>query len=371
MNRVWHVTIKEFIQVFRDPRMFMIVFVAPVVQLFLFGYAVTLDIHDIQVTVMDRDQSRAGRDLRRALFHTGYFTDAGAADSEGDIEAALRTGRAGMAVVIPRGFGDDLACGRTAQLQVILDGSQSNTASVGMGYLGKIVTAFNREALAAAAGSAAGPGVALESRFLYNPGLKSSVFFVPGVFGMILLVITMILTTLAITREREVGTIEQLVITPIRPWELILGKLVPFAIIGMIDISLILAVGVAHFELPVRGSVPLLFLAAAAFLFSTLGVGLLISTISRTQQQAIFVAFMFIMPAVLLSGMMFPIENMPVPVQWLTYANPLRYFFSIVRGILLKGNGMDVLGGQYLLLFAIGLAVFAFAAYKFRKTITQ
>jgi ABC-2 type transport system permease protein len=378
MIRVLYMARKEFVQIFRDPRMFMIIFVAPIFQLFLFGYAATNDVNNITMAIMDRDHSLASRDLQRALFNSGYFADAGAADSDDDIEGALVHGYADMVLIIPEGFGDDLARNQQAQLQVLLDGAESNSATVGMGYLGKTLASYTSASiqtrLARVAVQTNGrvrslPLVTPEPRFRYNPELKSSVFFVPGVIAMILMVITMLLTSMAITREREIGTIEQLVVTPIKPYQLLLGKMLPFAIIGMVDITIILIVSAGHFHIVIKGSIPLLYFSAVLFLFTTLGMGLLISTLANTQQQAIFVTLMLLQPAILLSGLMFPIANMPEPVQWFTYLNPMRYFLVIIRGIILKGNDFMTLAPQFYLLFALGVVIFAVAVTRFHKTI--
>lgn len=378
MTRILYMARKEFVQMFRDPRMFMIIFIAPLIQLFVFGYAVTMDVNNITVAVKDEDQSRAGRDLLRAIFASGYFAPAGSVDSERDVAAALVHTKADMVIVVPRGFGDALARGEQAQLQILLDGAESNSATVGLGYIGKTLSAYANDNIRARISRIAAasngrlrslPLVSAEPRFRYNPELKSSLYFVPGVLAMILMIITMMLTSMAITREREIGTIEQLVVTPIKPYQLILGKMLPFAMIGVIDITLILIVAVGHFKLPIRGSVPLLYGAAFCFLFTTLGMGLLISTISATQQQAIFVTLLILQPAILLSGLMFPIANMPEPIQWLTYLNPLRYFLIILRGVILKGNDFMTLAPQFFLLLALGSMLLSIAVARFHKTI--
>lgn len=376
MGRILHITRKEFIQAFRDPRMFAIIFIAPIFQLFLFGYAVTTDVRNITVAVMDLDRTVASRELARSIFNSGYFTNQGAVNSDEELAAALVDGTADLVLVFPEGFADDLSRGETAPLQVLIDGSESNSAGVGVGYLGKILATCTQaeievrlSRLVSRTGLDRKPTPALnaETRFRYNPELKSSFYMVPGVLAMILLIITMMLTSLAITREREIGTMEQLVVTPIKPWQLLAGKMIPFAIIGMIDMTLILLVAAGHFRLPMVGSVALLYFAALIFLFTTLGLGLLISTVSQTQQQAIFVSLMVMMPSILLSGLMFPIANMPEAIQWLTYANPLRYFLVIVRGVILKGNTLSVLAPQFYMLFALGALVFALAVARFQK----
>ena len=378
MGRIIHVARKEFIQAFRDPRMFVIIFIAPIFQLFLFGYAVTTDVRNITIAVMDRDKSLASRDLVRAVLNSGYFTFVGEVDRDEEIAEALVNTRADLVLVFPERFADRLDRGEPAPLQVLMDGAESNSSGVAMGYLQKILVTYGRgqidtrmDRLSGLTGSGKRPEpwVNTEIRYQYNPELKSSWYMVPGVLGMILLVVTMILTSLAITREREIGTMEQLVVTPIKPWQLVAGKMIPFAVIGMVDVTLILVVAAGHFGLPMVGSLGLLYFATSLFLFTTLGMGLLISTLSQTQQQAIFLALMVMMTSILLSGLMFPIANMPEPVQWLTYANPLRYFLVIVRGVILKGNGLFILAPEFFMLFSLGAIVFSLAVARFNKTI--
>ena len=378
MGRILHLARKEFIQTFRDPRMFAIIFIAPIFQLFLFGYAMTTDVTNITVAIMDLDRSTASRDIVRSLLNSGYFVSAGMLDNEQQLERALVDTRADLVLVFPEDFARNLDRGDTARIQVLVDGADSNSASVASGYLQKILTAYGQDRIRARLDRVVGrtgragsltPLASPETRYRFNPELKSSFYMVPGVLCMILLVITMMLTSLAITREREIGTMEQLVVTPIKPWQLLAGKMIPFAVIGIVDVTLILVVAAGHFELPMVGSLGLLYFAAAIFLFTTLGMGLFISTVSQTQQQAIFVSLMVMMPAILLSGMMFPIANMPEPVQWLTYANPLRYFLVIVRGVILKGNGIMILAPQFAQLFSVGAVVFTLAVSRFHKTI--
>jgi len=378
MGRIIDVVRKEFIQSFRDSRMFVIIFIAPIFQLFLFGYAVTTDVKNITVAVMDRDRSLSSRELIRAVLNSGYFTLVGEVDTDEQIAEALVNTRADLVLVFPERFADKLDRGEAAPLQVLMDGAESNSSGVAMGYLQKILVTYGRGQIDTRIGRLYGltgsgrrpePWVNTEIRYQYNPELKSSWYMVPGVLGMILLVITMILTSLAITREREIGTMEQLVVTPIKPWQLLAGKMIPFAIIGMVDVTLILVVAAGHFGLPMVGSLGLLYFATSIFLFTTLGLGLLISTLSQTQQQAIFLALMVMMTSILLSGLMFPIANMPEPVQWLTYANPLRYFLVIVRGVILKGNGLFILAPEFFMLSSLGAIVFSLAVARFNKTI--
>jgi ABC-2 type transport system permease protein len=378
MDRAYQIAKKEFIQVFRDPRMLLMIFLVPILQLFLFGYAVTNEVRNITLAVMDRDLSRESRTFLSGLAGSGYFRIVTGLDTEEDLVRALVFSKADMALVIPRGFARDLARGETAELQIILDGSESNSSTVGLAYLKENLAAYSEKGLETALGlklAASGarlrslPRVEPETRFLYNPELKSSHFFVPGVIAMTTMIQTILLTSLAITREREVGTIEQLVVTPLRSHELMIGKMLPFAIIGLVDIALILPVAAGHFHLPMAGSVPLLFGAGVVFFFSTLGVALLVSTLCRTQQQAIFVTFLVLLPGVLLSGLLFPISNMPRAVQYLTYFNPLRYFLTILRGIILKGNSFPILAPQFLMMGLLGFFLFGLAASRFRRNI--
>ncbi|MDP8223249.1 MAG: ABC transporter permease [Candidatus Lernaella stagnicola] len=378
MRRILHMTRKEFIQGFQDPRMIAILFLAPLLQTFLFGYAVTTDVTNIEIGIMDQDASSNSRALIEAVMNSGYFVSTGMLRSDADIERALMRGTADVVLVIPAGFADDLAAGRSAPLQILLDGAESNSANVAVGYLSKIFVAQSSqfvdrrvEQLIIKSGGARRtvPLVEAEMRFRFNPELKSAWYMVPGILGMIMLVITMMMTSMAITREREVGTMEQLMVTPIKPYQLLAGKMLPFALVGLVDVTLILALATGHFGLPLVGSIPLLYLASIVFLFTTLGMGLYISTISHTQQQALFVSFLVLLPAILLSGFMFPIDNMPESVQYLTYLNPLRYFLVIVRGVILKGNGWAVLAPQFGMLFALGAALFGLASLRFNKTV--
>jgi drug efflux transport system permease protein len=378
VGRILHMARKEFIQVFQDPRMVAILFVAPLIQTFLFGYAVTTDVRNVGIAIMDRNLTSESRLLTEAVLNSGYFNLIETPLSDNDIERALVSGEADVVLVVPDTYADDLAHGRTATVQLLLDGAESNSANVAAGYLGKILAAQGAgfierrlDQLAAKTGGArrAPPIIEAETRFRFNPELKSAWYMVPGILGMIMLVITMLMTSLAITREREVGTMEQLIVTPIRPYELLAGKMLPFALIGLVDVTLILLIAVGHFGLPIVGSIGLLYLATAVFLFTTLGMGLLISTVSQTQQQALFVGFLVMMPAILLSGFMFPLDNMPIEAQYLTYANPLRYYLVIVRGVILKGNGWAELAPQFGMMFALGLAVFGIASMRFNKTV--
>ena len=373
-DRLRAMLIKEFIQVFRDPRMRIVLFVIPALQTVIFGYAVNMDVKNIPTAILDRDNSAESRDLVAVMSSSEYFKTTARVERYSEAQALLDRGRVRVALVIEHGFAEDLRAGRPTSVQVLLDGSDSNTAGVISGYLGRLAVAYNTrlqgDYVARHAGMPLHIGrVELVSRAWFNDNLESPPFYVPAVITNILFVITMLLSSLAIVREKEIGTIEQVIVTPIRKGEFILGKTLPFVLIGYIDVALISLVGALVFDVPVRGSLWLLFLATTLFLMSSLGAGLLISTVSQTQQQAMMSAFFIIFPAMLLSGFAFPIENMPEPVQWLTLLNPLRYYMVIIRGLFLKGIGMEILWPQLAALGALGAALLALAVKRFHKTL--
>jgi ABC-2 type transport system permease protein len=373
-DRLRAMLIKEFIQVFRDPRMRIVLFVIPALQTIIFGYAVNMDVKNIPIAIMDRDNSAESRDLTAIMGSSGYFVPTARIGGCNEARALLDRGTVRVALVIEHGFAEKLRSGRTAAAQVLLDGSDSNTAGIIGGYLGRLAIAYNTRLQAdyAARHSGIPPRIGrveLVTRAWFNSNLESPPFYVPAVITNILFVITMLLSSLAIVREKEIGTIEQVIVTPIRKGEFILGKTLPFVLIGYIDVALISLVGALVFNVPVRGSLWLLFLATTLFLMSSLGMGLLISTVSQTQQQAMMTAFFIIFPAMLLSGFAFPIENMPLPVQWLTLLNPLRYYMVIIRGIFLKGVGIDIIGPHLAALGGLGVVLLSLAIRRFKKSL--
>jgi ABC-2 type transport system permease protein len=373
-ERIKHMLIKEFIQVFRDPRMKAVIFVAPVLQCLVFGYAVTTDVRHVSTAVYDLDNSVASRELISRFANTGHFDIVEYVSNESRARLLLDRGKVRAVLRMNKGFEDALRSGRTAQLQIILDGTDSNTAGIVIGYSTRIAGEFSQEVLNAQLhrlrGNTQQPGqVQLETRAWFNENLESRNFYVPGVIAMIVTLVTLLLTSMAVVREKEIGTMEQIMVTPITPTEFILGKTVPFALFSFADVIVITVVGVFWFSVPVRGNLLVLFLATALYLMTTLGVGLVISTVSQTQQQAMMSTFFFVMPAVLLSGFMFPIANMPKVVQWLTYLNPFRYFLVIIRGVFLKGVGVDILWPQFLALALMGVVTLGLAARRFRKTL--
>jgi drug efflux transport system permease protein len=363
---------KEFLQLRRDRRMIPILFISPIVQLLLLGFAVDLDVRDVPSVVCDLDRTAASRDFLAAYFHSGYFTEKGRAETPGEVDRFLDDGLASMAFVIPRGFGDDLAAGRTARVQLIVDGSESQSATVGLNYASLIAARVSQGILVEAFEKAPAAGLrpvrlAAEVRVWYNPELRSRYFLVPGILGLILMVMTMMVTSMAIVREKEMGTLEQLIVTPLRSREIILGKLLPFVAIGLIDVTLVVSVATWLIGVPLRGSLPLLLGLSLVFMLTTLGLGLFVSTISRNQQQAMLTAVFFIIPMMLLGGFVFPIENMPRFFQAVAYAIPIRYYFTIIRGIFLKGVGLPELWDEAAAMLAFGLGIFTLSVLRFRK----
>ena len=358
MQRLRVLVWKEFLELRLNPRLFGVVIVAPIIQLTLLGYAATTDVKDVPIVVADGDRSAASRDLVQRFDASRIFTVIGAVNTVNEIEPYLETGGAWLAVVIPAGFGSDLGAGRQPTVQVAADGTDANSTTVALGY-----------ATALIGGEARGP-IDPRIRVWFNPQLESRHFMIPGVLALVLLVVTANLAAMGIVREKEVGTLEQLNVTPLRRWELIGGKLLPYGLIGMVDVLLVVAVAVFWFQVPLRGSFLLLFAISMIYVLCTLGLGLFISTISETQQQAMMTAtFFFLMPMIYLSGFVFPIENMPAVIQMVTYLIPLRYFLVIVRGIFLKGVGMEVLWPQVAALSAWGIVVISLAVMRSRKTL--
>jgi ABC-2 type transport system permease protein len=362
---------KEFYQIRQDRRMLGVSLMAPVLQVLLLGYAATTDIRNSTMVVCDMDRTAESREVIRRFTTSGYFVYGFAVTDPDRADEIIARAKANMALTIPRGFGRELLAHRTAKLQILLDGADANTASILLGYASQIVGTYSLEILAeyAVAGpGGTGPRIVPEPRVWFNPDLKSSNFMVPGVVALVLMIITMTLTSLGIVKEKEIGTLEQLMVTPIRSWELILGKLIPFIIIGFVDMLIVLAIAHYWFEVPLVGSLPLLFGLSSLFILTTLGLGLFISTIARSQQQAMLIAqFFFFMPFMFLSGFSFPIANMPVVIQYITYLIPLRYFLEIVRGIFLKGTNLSQLWPQALALAGFGIAILTLSILRFHK----
>jgi ABC-2 type transport system permease protein len=374
MHVLWRVIVKELLQIRRDRRMIPVIFVAPVVMITVFGFAVNTDVTKVPLVLVDQDRSTASRELVSRFLRSGYFELVSSEERAEAVDRWLVNARAQLGLVIAPGFGSALASGRRAALQVIADGSDASSASVALGYTAALVQGFGAEIQAARLRSpgeatARGPGqVELVPRVLYNPDLKSRWFYVPAVLAMVLMVMTMLLSAMGVVREKEIGTMEQLIVTPIRPWQLLVGKLAPFALIGIVQVFLITAVVVLGFRVPLRGSFLLLLGLTLLFLLVTLGIGLLVSTLVQNQQQAMMAAtFMGMIPMVYLSGLIFPIENMPPLIQLVTYAIPLRYYAEIIRGVFLRGSGFGVLWPEAVTLLCLGVAIMTVASLRFRK----
>ena len=363
---------KEFRQALRDPRSRRVLFVAPVVQLLVFGYAVTTDVRHTKTFVVDQDRTVVSRELVDALTASGYFAVAGRGERPAELVEALDHGRVIVGLQIPRGFASDVASGRPAAVQVLVDGSTANTANVALGNATRIITRFGLErGVQLAIRSGAAPqslGVDFRPRAWYNPNLESRVYNVPGVIGTVMMMMALILTSVAVVREREIGTLEQLMVSPLKPAELILGKTLPVVLVAFIDLVIITGLALFWFDVPLRGSFILLIVASIAYILTGLGVGLLISTVSSTQQEAFMSMFFFFLPAIMLSGFMFPVESMPPALQHVTLLDPIRHYLVIVRGIFLRGAGWDIVRPQVLTLLAMGVAVLWFATMRFHKT---
>jgi ABC-2 type transport system permease protein len=322
----------------------------------------------VPVVVVDQDLSAASRDLIARFEVSDNFTIVETVSASGDIDEYLDGGRAWMALVIPADYGERVRTGRSGVIQVVADGTDANSTNVAVGYAGALIARYARELAAQTGRDSAAPLVDADIRVWFNPGLESRDFMIPGILALVLLVVSTTLSSMAIVREKELGTLEQLNVTPLARWELIVGKLVPYAVLGMVDVLLVVAVAVWWFEVPLRGSFALLLVMCLIYLLTALGLGLFVSTVSRTQQQAMMTtAFFFLVPMIFLSGFVFPIENMPEVIQPVTYLVPLRYFLVILRGIFLKGVGMSVLWPDALALFGWGVGILILATLRSTK----
>jgi ABC-2 type transport system permease protein len=368
MQRLRFLVRKEFQELRRNPRLFGLVIVAPIVQLTMLGYAATTDVRDVPVVVADGDRSAASRELIGRFDASPNFSVVRTVTTTREIEPFLESGSAWLALSIPAGYSDQIGQQRPAVVQVIADGSDSNSTTVALGYATSLIGSYALELAAPIARMGPAGGIDARIRIWYNPQLESRHFMIPGVLALVLLVVTANLAAMAIVREKELGTLEQLNVTPLRRWELIVGKLLPYGVIGMVDVLLVVAVAVFWFEIPLRGSFTLLLALSLLYVLCTLSLGLFISTISETQQQAMMTAtFFFLTPMIYLSGFIFPIENMPAVIQPFTYLIPLKYFLVIVRGIFLKGIGLNLLWPQAAALAAWGSVVLSLAVVRSRK----
>lgn len=366
--RVRRMVLKELRQLFRDPRTKRVIFVSPILQLILFGYAVNTDVRDVATAMVDHDRTPESRQLVDAFTASGYFRVVVRSDDPAALERALDRGDAVVGLQIPPGYAADLRAGRSPGVQLLVDGTNSNTATVAQGYAAKIVQELGARILESGGRAAPAP-VELRARAWFNPALESRMYNVPAVIGVIVLLMCLLLTSMAVVREREIGTLEQLLVSPLSAGELMLGKTLPVAGVALLQLALVTAVALAWFDIPLRGSSTALLLAAGLFILAGLSLGLLISTISATQQEAFLSMFLFVLPAIILSGFLYPIETMPDVFQTLTLANPLRHFLEIVRGIFLKGSGVAQLWVQYTVLLAMAVAGLALATRRFRASL--
>jgi len=365
-RRIRAVMRREFIDIRRDRRSLFLTFLYPISMLIMYGYGIRYDVDKVPLTILDWDETPESRNLSNELIRSGYFHLVGWARNEHDIDRDLHTDRSRIGVVIPPDFAKDIRRGRTAVVQALIDGSDANTATIAQGY---VLAMVNRYA-AALGGAAAAPPIEVRSRMWYNPELKSVNFIVPGIIAVIMMIVGAILTSLSIVKEKERGTIEQILVSPIRPTEMIVGKIVPYVMIAFLDLAIIVAAGYVIFGVPIRGRLLDLAFFATLYLVCSLGVGVYISTIADSMRTAMIAAiFISLMPSVLLSGFVFPIENMPIVVQGLTYFFPGRYFVPAIRGISLKAVGLEVLWPQavFLTLFAVGIV--SLSVSRFRDTL--
>ena len=375
LGRIFHLLLKEFLQLKRDRSARWRLLVPPVVQMVLFGYAATFEVFNVATVILDQDQTQESRALVADFVHSSRFKLVAVATERRQVQDAVERSTAQVGIVVPQGFSELLRKGQSAPLQVLVDGTNSNTALIALGYVGQISGAFGQayaQDLAQRTGRALGRplvNVSLQERYWYNPNLNSRWFFVPGLIGTLTLITIVNLTAFAIVREREVGTLEQILVTPIRPIEFIIGKTLPFFFIGLIEVVIVAVVGMLWFQVPFKGNPLVLLLGTCLFLLSALAIGLLISTLCKTQQQAFASNFFVLNPMFILSGFSFPISSMPDALQWLTYLDPLRYFLVIIRDTYLKGVGMDVVWPQMVGLATLGLSLFALAVLRFRKSL--
>ena len=375
LGRIYHLLVKEFLQLRRDKSARFRLLIPPIIQMLLFGYAATFEVFNVATVLLDQDQTQESRALVADFAHSSRFKMVTVTQGRKQVQDAVESSSAQVGVVIPQGFSELLRKGQSAPVQVLLDGTNSNTALIALGYVSQICASFGQPYaldLAQRTGRSLGHPIAnvqLQERYWYNPNLNSRWFFIPGLIGTLTLITIVNLTAFAIVREREVGTLEQILVTPIQPIEFIIGKTLPFFLIGLFEVAIVAVFGMLWFHVPFKGNPLVLMLGTSLFLLSALAIGLLISTLCKTQQQAFSSNFFVLNPMFILSGFSFPISSMPDALQWLTYLDPLRYFLVIIRATYLKGVGIDVLWPQMLGLAALGLSLFAMAVMRLQKSL--
>ena len=373
MKIILNIVIKEFLQLRRDPRLFGVIFIAPILQLILLGYAANLDVENIHTAVYDQDKTVTSRNFIEKFQHSGYFSIDNYIDNYNQLTELIDKGDVLWALVIPNDFEKKLERGEQAKVQAIFDGSDGNKTAIAFGYVNGIVSSYSQNILLqqrdkSGMKNALTGTLTSELRVWYNPDLKTRNFMVPNIMGLLLTVITTVLMAMAIVKEREIGTLEQIIVTPIKSYQLIIGKIIPFIIIGFLDVLIVICVMVFWFGIGIRGDFFFLIFASFIFVLSTLGIGLFVSTVSKTQQQAMMVAmFAILMPTNFLSGFAFPIENMPQWIQPITYLIPLRYYITILRGVILKGDGFVDLLPETAALLIIGIIILTLSSLRFKK----
>ncbi|OQW98258.1 MAG: hypothetical protein BWK74_04960 [Desulfobacteraceae bacterium A6] len=371
MRQIFYLVQKEFRQIFRDFSMVRILFIVPLIQIFILGNAITTDVKNIKVIFQDQDKTPYSRDFISQFVHSKYFKITGYEEDYTRLSSYLDSGKANLAIVIPRHFQRDIVLQKRPDIQLLVDGVDGNSAGVSLGYITDIVQKYQERLMASS------PDLSLqvknirrvetEPRFWFNPNLESKLYIVPGIIALILLIITLFLTSMGIVREKEIGTLEQLMVTPIRSYQLVIGKIIPFSILGILEIMISMGFVYLIFGIGVRGSLLLLLFESSIFIISTLGLGIFISTISDTQQQALFVAWFFMIFAILLSGFFIPIANMPPVIQHITRLNPLRYYIVILREIYLKGTSIKDLIPETLAMVTFSTCLFLAAVIRFRN----
>jgi ABC-2 type transport system permease protein len=369
LSRTLSLIRKEFLHIRRDPRMLAVMLCMPIIQLMLMGYAATTDIEHLHTAVLDSDKSEASRELIEAYRASNYFDVALYVESERQLEYLIDRGQVQAGLIIPAGYGQELTAGERPQVAFVIDGSDPSVANTVFAASQSVGQAHSMRIMERTMGIDPDdlPGVQVRPRVWYNPEMKSSNFMIPGIIGMILYFLTALFTAMAVVREREQGTVEQLIVTPIQPLEMIIGKIIPYGFISFFDVLEVLALGVFWFGVPIRGSLGLLLGLAVLFLLTSLGIGIFISTIASTQQEAMLLAFLIMLPSIFLGGFFFPIEAMPGWLQAITYVIPLRYMLVVIRGIVLKGVGLQILYQEVVAMVIFGVVIMLLAAARFRK----
>jgi len=369
MKVILHIVKKEFLQVVRDRAYLPLLFLAPILQSMLFGYTVATDVKNISTAVFDQDKTQDSRKFIESFSNSGYFHLKYYIQTDSEIDNLLDSGKVKLVINVPNNFSHNLKRSEPVNVQVIVDGTNSNTANIILGYTKEVTQKTSQKIIVQQLRNAQMRVPVVDSRYRawYNPELRSVNYIVPGIICTVIAIVTTMLTSIAIVREREKGTLEQLMVSPIKPYQLILGKVLPFMMVGFVDAVVVLLVCMFWFKVTIHGSILLLLILAVLFLSNTLGMGILISTVSRTQQQAMMTTLFLMIPWIILSGFIFPIENMPVVIQIMTYLIPLRYFLIIIRDIVLKGVGLSVFWPQVLTLFVLGVAILSLSISRFHK----